>query len=256
MQTKKILVVEDNELNQIYIATAVEEAGFMAEVTGNGQIAFQRLGEEHFDLVLTDVNVPGLNGIEFAKKVRLQYSSTLPIIAISGHSEQEFIDTCLAAGMNDFISKPFTTSQLLGVIKKAFVNTQNNAHVNAGQNKNNFDASGKKIYDYSAAIEIAKGDEDLLQKWILHFNESLQETISAVNSAIETNNYPERMREFHNMLNYANYYGLDDLSDHIHAFYSVRRSSQDKERFERFFKKIKEELQAISEYYGNIIISQ
>ncbi|KAA0993164.1 response regulator [Dyadobacter aurulentus] len=116
---RKILVADDDMRNIFALSAVLEESGFKIEIATNGKEAIQKL-EEHADieLVLMDVMMPEMDGIEATKIIRTHSSwASLPIIAVTAKAMQGDREQCLAAGANDYISKPVDIDKLLALIK-------------------------------------------------------------------------------------------------------------------------------------------
>lgn len=107
----KVLVIEDNAVNQEVAIGMLEKIGFQAEVSDNGQEGIDRLAAEHFDLVLMDCQMPVLDGYAATRALRERESQNgdnrLPIIALTANAMTGDAEKCLAAGMDDYLSKPF-----------------------------------------------------------------------------------------------------------------------------------------------------
>lgn len=119
---KKILIAEDNEINQLLVKKYMEKLGFFSKCAINGRAALDMLKNEDFDLVLMDLQMPVMSGIDATKAIRGGSFDVLrkdiPIIAVTAHAMKEDRDRCLAVGMNDYISKPITLQALSEVIYK------------------------------------------------------------------------------------------------------------------------------------------
>ena len=113
-----ILVVEDNSVNQEVARTMLEQLGCSVEVAGNGREALEATGRARYDLVLMDCQMPEMDGFEATRRIRAReaVSTTgtprLPIVALTAHVLESDRQACLAAGMDDYLSKPFTRLQL------------------------------------------------------------------------------------------------------------------------------------------------
>jgi len=118
----KILIVEDNEINQLLVKKYMEKLGFFSKSARNGRAALEILKIEDFDLVLMDLQMPEMSGIDATKAIRDGSFGVLrtdiPIIAVTAHAMKEDRDRCLAVGMNDYISKPITLQALSEVIHR------------------------------------------------------------------------------------------------------------------------------------------
>jgi protein-histidine pros-kinase len=110
-----ILLVEDNPINQLVATRLLEKAGHSVTVAGNGREAVDRVFRAVFDLVLMDVQMPEMDGIEATTLIRRQEAGSprrLPIVALTAHATVDDRDRCLEAGMDAYVTKP-VQSQLL-----------------------------------------------------------------------------------------------------------------------------------------------
>lgn len=112
--TVKILLAEDNKLNQIVATRHVKGFGFNIDVVENGQEAIDRLRIQDYDLVLMDVNMPVMNGLDATRFIRsnLKEKKGLKVAAMTASVLNKDISLCYDAGMDDFISKPFVPEEL------------------------------------------------------------------------------------------------------------------------------------------------
>ena len=117
----KILIVEDNLINQTVIKRMLKQIDLNAEVAENGLEALSRLKENRYDLVLMDVQMPEMDGLEATRRVRAltdRALASIPIIALTAHARPEDRAECFRAGMNDYVSKPITLERLVEVLKR------------------------------------------------------------------------------------------------------------------------------------------
>lgn len=121
----KVLIVEDNKINQLLIKTFLEKWGFRSIATAdNGLEAMICCRSTKFDLILMDMQMPEMDGVEATKRIRAgeadNPNTMTPIIAISANVSTEDIQVCLDAGMNDYMSKPIDRSRLKEIIETLF----------------------------------------------------------------------------------------------------------------------------------------
>ncbi|MCF0041059.1 response regulator [Dyadobacter fanqingshengii] len=116
---KKVLIADDDMRNIFALSAVLEEAGFKIEIATNGREAIEKLeNAPEIDLVLMDVMMPEMDGIEATRKIReVNRWANLPIIAVTAKAMQGDREQCLAAGANDYISKPVDVDKLLALIK-------------------------------------------------------------------------------------------------------------------------------------------
>ena len=122
IQDVKVLVVEDVKLNQLLMRTILDEFNFKNDIADNGLIALEKMKTETYDVVLMDLQMPEMDGFEATLQIRNKMNSKVPIIALTADVTTADIDKCLAAGMNDYISKPLDErvlyAKIIELIKK------------------------------------------------------------------------------------------------------------------------------------------
>jgi PAS domain S-box-containing protein len=116
----KILIAEDNEVNQIVLKRMIEKLGYKVSVVQNGKEAFEAVQRFHYDIIFMDVQMPFLNGIEATKLIRETTSSEKRpyIVAVTAHALKGDRQKFLAVGMDEYVSKPVNTRAVSGLIEK------------------------------------------------------------------------------------------------------------------------------------------
>ena len=113
---KKILLVEDNKINQMITKKMLENKGMTCHIVDNGEQSVELMKEEHqFDLILMDVHLPGINGTIATEQIR-EFNQTTPIIALTAISLNENREMLLSYGMTDVITKPFEPENFYSII--------------------------------------------------------------------------------------------------------------------------------------------
>lgn len=116
LKDSDILLVEDNSINQKIVILSLKNKVKNIEVASNGKEALEKFGTKKYDLILMDIQMPIMNGIVATKKIRETEETTntnVPILAITANALSGDKEACLAAGMNDYISKPFQVEELV-----------------------------------------------------------------------------------------------------------------------------------------------
>ncbi len=113
-----ILVVEDHPVNQKVLAHQLRELGLQHTLAASGREALELLGSAHFDLVLMDWQMPEMDGLEATRRIRQLHGSAgrTPVIALTANASAGFREACLAAGANDYLSKPYTEAALSALL--------------------------------------------------------------------------------------------------------------------------------------------
>ena len=115
----RILLAEDNAVNQLLVVRLLEKWGHCVTVAANGKIALDALDEGSFDVVLMDVQMPVMNGWEATLAIREKERKTgrhIPIIAMTAHAMKGDDEKCLAVGMDDYLAKPIRTAELIALL--------------------------------------------------------------------------------------------------------------------------------------------
>jgi CheY-like chemotaxis protein len=115
-----ILLAEDNAINQKVACSVLERLGYRADVVSDGSEALTAVQRGHYDVVLMDVQMPEMDGLEATRRIRdsLPAASQPRIVAMTANALQGDREECLAAGMDDYISKPFQPNDLMAALRK------------------------------------------------------------------------------------------------------------------------------------------
>ncbi len=117
----RVLLAEDNKVNQLVAARTLEKAGHSVSIASNGEEALELLTAERYDLILMDVQMPMLDGLETTRQIReleLRDGGHIPIIAMTAHALKGDRELCLEAGMDAYLAKPFRSAELFRLIEE------------------------------------------------------------------------------------------------------------------------------------------
>ncbi len=115
----RALLVEDNELNQQVAVYNLEDAGLSVEIASNGKEALEKLETRDFDIIFMDCHMPVLDGYETTRQIRSNHDLRQPpIVALTANAISGDREKCLAAGMSDYIAKPFTYEEFIQVLER------------------------------------------------------------------------------------------------------------------------------------------
>ncbi len=137
----RVLLVEDNAVNQTLAVRLLEKRGHVVSVAGDGRAALAALEKETFDIVLMDVQMPLMDGFEATVAIREKEKLSgghIPIIAMTAHALKGDLDRCLSAGMDGYVSKPIRTSELFAAVERL---SENSTLPNASQTRSNTGAA-------------------------------------------------------------------------------------------------------------------
>ena len=152
---QKIFIVEDERRIARFLQIELEHEGFETETESNGKRAFEKIAQENFDLVLLDIMLPEMDGIEICRKVR-ELPDDVPIIMLTAKDDLEDKVTGLDIGANDYMTKPFAVPELLARIRAA-LRTHAEGNRNDDDQGSNKRLSVKDLVLYPERFEVQKG---------------------------------------------------------------------------------------------------
>ncbi|HEY6905696.1 MAG TPA: ATP-binding protein [Candidatus Acidoferrales bacterium] len=199
-QGTKILLAEDNAVNRRLAMALLQKRGYDISATGNGQEALDALERENFDLVLMDVQMPVLDGLDAIRAIRAKEQSSgshLPIIALTAHAMKGDRERCLAAGADDYVTKPIRTPDLLAAIDRA-TNTKASPTSTAPPAPPSHSA-GPPVLDFAAALERVDGDRELLENLMGMFAGECPRDIAEIRKSLEARDMGQLERLAHTL---------------------------------------------------------
>lgn len=115
---KRILLAEDNDINRMIATIVLKSNGYDITEVLDGKEAVAELSKQSFDLVLMDMQMPFMDGLEATRIIRKHLNNKVPIIALTANEIKKEKERCVLAGMNDFLMKPFDEKDLVSIINK------------------------------------------------------------------------------------------------------------------------------------------
>jgi CheY-like chemotaxis protein len=187
----RILLAEDNPVNQKLATRLLQRLGAEVQVASNGIEVLQALRESDFDAVLMDCQMPQMDGYEATRRLRGPEGQVknpkIPVIALTAHALATDRTKCLAAGMNDYLTKPINPKHLQEALTKALPLLQTRA--------DHGDPQGAALFDESALLARTDGDRDFARDLIGLFVRSARETLAHLNTTLQGGGDPEVIRK-------------------------------------------------------------
>jgi len=183
LQGIRILLAEDNEMNRLVANTVLENYGVLITEAKNGAEAVDALTKGQYDIILMDMQMPVMNGMEATEVIRNKLKLDIPIIALTANAIKGDSERYMAIGMNGFISKPFEENDLINAI--ATVLKLENLNPETGANKKTKAIEDKPLFSLEKLQQIGRGDKEFINKMIELFLQQMPETIAELQDAFE-----------------------------------------------------------------------
>jgi two-component system sensor histidine kinase/response regulator len=206
----RILLAEDNITNQEVALGILKNLGLRADAVANGAEAVKALALLPYDLVLMDVLMPEMDGFEATQQIRDPHSSVLnhdiPIIAMTANAMQGDRERCLAAGMNDYVSKPVSPAALAEALdrwlpREAAAPTSQEPTAGTGGDAG-LEAEGlpeASVFDQAGMMARLMNDVDLARRVIAGFLEDIPRQVEALHAALDAGDLTSATRRAHSM---------------------------------------------------------
>ena len=192
----RILLAEDNLVNQRVVLRILQKAGFATTAVENGRQVLELLERETFDLVLMDVQMPQMDGFETAQAIRQREAGTgrhLPIVALTAHAMKGDRERCLQAGMDDYLTKPIQSQELLRIVRSIVGGETEPPPPRAAASAN------IGIFDRAEALDRLAGDEEALAEIVHLFWSISAERMGQLHNAAGQRDGDQLMRVAHSL---------------------------------------------------------
>jgi signal transduction histidine kinase/CheY-like chemotaxis protein len=224
----RILLTEDNLLNQQVACDMLEDAGALVTVASNGAEALELLHQKDFDCVLMDIQMPEMDGLEAVKRIRADLAlCALPVIALTANARSEEREHYIASGMNDVISKPIDSTRLFEILLKWVTLPESGPQVSVPASAEEApepehrlarptDATpqlGPKDFDLSVLAKLCIDNPERLERYVEVFIDSLQQAMTEINAALEQEDFVAIGTLGHRIKSAASSAGATGLAD-------------------------------------------
>jgi len=223
-QRCSILLAEDDPVNQKVALNMLEKHGHSVTLANNGQEAIQLIENNHFDIVLMDVQMPVMDGFSATAKIRAyehestdldkQLNKRIPIIALTAHALQGYREKCLEAGMDDYISKPIKVEELLEKIAKLTRKAKGDktARIYLKQIDSQDNGEKNEPVDLNKSLEQTLGNKELLKELLEEFINNTADQLKIFRGALENDDREMLLNEAHSLKGTAVNLGLDSIA--------------------------------------------
>ncbi len=211
----KILVAEDNSVNRMVIGRILERKGHTHKLVENGEQLLEALEEEEFDLVITDMHMPVVNGVEAYKMYRFAHAGedTIPFIMLTANATLEARRECREIGIRHFLTKPISSRKLVDSISRAVAHLQESTSVDLRNQPLEYRNSG--IIDHKILDEVfgLSQGSDFQIKLYKNFEQDGDQLIQGMQEALKCTDYSHFKDLAHALKGSSSYLGLVELAN-------------------------------------------
>lgn len=221
---KKILIAEDVELNQQLARHMMEAWGVVVDIASNGREALGKVQQLEYDLVLMDIHMPEMDGLEATRQIRqivIADKAAVPIVALTANALKGDRERFIEAGMNDYLSKPFNEADLYEIIARNLTNmsaadflTQREGLDTQSPEPQPASASDK-LYDLALVYGIAGGDEQFVLRMLRLFLDTMPLTLQDMQKETSLENWQQVGKLAHKLKSTVDSMGIVSLKQAI-----------------------------------------
>jgi PAS domain S-box-containing protein len=242
----KALLVEDNEMNRFIAIQSLDYLGFETTEAENGKVAIDLVKQNTYDIILMDIQMPVMDGVEATIYVRETLGLKTPIVALTANAFKHDIELYLHKGMNDFITKPYDEQDFFQKInhvlsiyrEKSIANPLENHVMNDG-------TLPEKLYDLTQLEQISRGNDAFVQKMVSIFINQTHESLVAIEKNIEEKTFENISRIAHKIKPSIDQMGIIFLKNDIRALESYKMESGSIQEFTQLAQHVGNVLKAV-----------
>jgi two-component system, sensor histidine kinase len=243
LKNKKILLVEDNDLNRMVAENLLSYYGILVSEAINGVEAIEKLKTSEYDLILMDLQMPEMGGIEAASIIRQEMKLNIPIIALTANAFKAELDRCMSAGMNDYITKPYEENVLLEAILHCLPPDNNTPLANDDQPGD----KKKQLYNFEYLFQFSRGRMDLIKKMTGVFIEQTPVAVEKLRKDFASGDFESIYKTAHYMKSNIDMFGIDDLKQDIRKVESIAKKGLITPELEALIQRIDEVINRVVE---------
>lgn len=201
-----VLLVEDNDINRLYAKSILETWKCKTDIAENGLIAIEKLKNNSYDVILMDIQMPVMDGYEATKAIRMMAHpiNVTPVVALTANATKNDIEKCLAAGMNDYVAKPFTPDDLYQKLFKKL-------KLVSGSPQNKEDKP--KLFDLNYLRTISSDNHEFVREMVQTFIQSVPTLLTDMEKSMNSSDWATCSRIAHQVKPSLTLMGIRQLKE-------------------------------------------
>jgi len=236
MNKIRLLIAEDSGFNKLLLEQLIISLGFDYKFVNNGQEAIDDFKINDYSLILMDIEMPVLDGIQATKIIRTEFDNdkrTIPIVALTAHRNEELFATLRKQGFTDILTKPITADIIEQKVKTILQKKEN--------------AESKKSYDLKYLEEYAEGDKDFIIQMLQFFISDTPEFINSMKYSYSQADWESLKKKAHKFAPHLNFIGLNELHSNMKHIEQLAEKKANTTEIIALIEKIEKETGAVIE---------
>ncbi|MBC7826140.1 MAG: response regulator [Chitinophagaceae bacterium] len=218
---RKVLVVDDIEMNQQLAKHIMQSWGFTVDVAANGREAVEKVEKNTYDLVLMDIQMPEMDGMQATESIRRlkdAAKAATPIVALTANLLNGEGDRYLQKGMNDYLPKPLDEQRLFQLVSKNLVDCPDSIFIlEPLQNETAESIPTEKLYDLTMIHGLSGGDESFIRQMVELFVDTMPGSVEEMQTTLEQKQWDALGKLAHKLKSTTGSMGMDSIKDEIRA---------------------------------------
>lgn len=248
---KRILLVEDNEMNRMLATIVLNQYSAIVDEAINGEEAIAAMHTNEYDIILMDMRMPVMDGLEAAQIIRKELSSSIPIIALTANAVMGEKQKCLEVGMNDFLIKPFEEEELVQMLAK-WLGIKNVFNIKIEDRKQH---TQSQLFSIENLKNISRGNKEFITKMLNIFVKEISLALQEIRSGEQNNNIEKIRSTAHRIKPSLSNMAVDAIRDEILQLEVFDLSGKELILLPEIINKVEQVLTAIIEQVNNLIAS-
>jgi two-component system, sensor histidine kinase len=195
LQHAKVLLVEDNQLNRLVVCNTLQYYGVEVTEAEDGLKAVDLLRDHVYDVILMDLQMPGMDGLEATRIIRTILRLDIPIVALTANAFRKDIEKCMQVGMNDYVTKPFEEKALVDTVLKHVIRRGTFFEPEVSEPS----VATERLYDLVDIKAMSRGNEEFIGKMITTFCATVQAALGHLVAAARNRDYKTVKETAHKM---------------------------------------------------------
>ena len=218
---RRVLVVDDIEMNQQLAKHMMQSWGFTVDVAGNGKEAVEKVEKNTYDLVLMDIQMPEMDGMEATENIRRlkdAVKASTPIVAVTANLLNGDGDRYLEKGMNDYLPKPLDEQRLFQLISKNLWNGQDPVSIiDPLLSESQESIPSEKLYDLSMIHGLSGGDAAFIRQMVELFVETMPASTRELQGTLDQQQWEAMGKVVHKLKSTTGSMGMNSIKDEVKA---------------------------------------